>query len=280
MTADKLKQRLQESAAELRQIVSSLGLITSPSLHPDCIDEIRRFEVMAAQLAATCDLLEPRESARRLLQQLPSVTDPRTDLVDYLGTKIPFSSARMICFQGYLAMTWAICDSITTAISPLNCTKSANKNLSNPPQLLTHFIKSDTHSIYYGSLFLNLGYGWAIGVSYVIRNHFFHDGAVISGKDFFAGKSLADEFDISPEGWDFLEKELADKHKLKNNQHRLSTPWPWHRNNLLNLLELCNDEIDEALSCLVGWSVGMAKLQSRYLLERDLSAISPPPTPS
>lgn len=83
---------------------------------------------------------------------------------------------------------------------------------------------------------------------------------------------MADKFDISQEGWDLLEEELTKKHnELKKEQHRLTDSWPWHRHNLLNLLELCNDEIDEALSCLVGWSVGMATLQARYLLERDSS---------
>lgn len=277
MTAEKLKQRLQDSATDLRQIVSSLCLISSPSLPSECVNEIVKFDEMANQLAAICDLIEPREHARKLLQQLPLFTDSSTDLVDYQGTKIPFSNARILGFQGYLSMTWAIGDSITIAISPLICSRAACKNLSNPPQLLTHFIKSDSHSNYYSSFFLSLGYGWAIGISYVIRNHFFHDGVLRSGKDFFVSKSVADGFDISPEGWAFLEQEMADKHKIRNEQHRLSTPWPWHRNNLLNLLEVCNDEMDEALNCLVGWSVGMATLQARYLLERDFSAISPPP---
>jgi hypothetical protein len=65
-------------------------------------------------------------------------------------------------------------------------------------------------------------------------------------------------------------REPSRRPYLDTNQHRLSDSWPWHRDNLLKLLELCSDEIDEALICLVGWSVGMATLQARYLLERDL----------
>jgi hypothetical protein len=278
MTAEKLKQRLQQSASDLRLIVTTLSSISSPSIHTDCIDEIRKFETIANQLSSICDLLNPRENAHKLLQQLPLITDPSTDIVDYHGIKIPFSNARILGFQGYISMTWSICDSITTAIAPLICTESTCKDRSNPPQLLTHFIKESKYSSYYTAYFLKLNYGWAIGVSYVIRNHFFHDGASLqNGKDFFVGISLADEFDISNEGWDFLEKEMAEKHnKLKNDHHRLVSSWPWHRNNLLNLLRLCNEEIDEALTCLVGWAVGMATLQARYLLERDFSAISPP----
>jgi hypothetical protein len=278
MTAEKLTQRLQDSAAELRQIGNSLGLITSNSLHLDCISELVKFDEIANNLTATCALVAPREDARHLLQDLPLIADSSTNLIEYHGTKIPFSNARLLGFQGYLSMTWAICDSITTAISPLICTETASKNRTNPPQLLTHFLKSHSDSTYYSAYFLKLNYGWPIGVSYVIRNHFFHDGALWEGKDFFAGKKVEDGFDISQEGWSFLLEQMQKKHNLHRNQHRLSDSWPWHRNNLLKLLELCNDEIDEALSCLVGWSVGMATLQARYLLERDISAVSPSST--
>lgn len=272
MTAEKLKQRLKESVNDLKNIVYEFNLFPASSLHTDCLDGIRKFDTMANQLLSICDLIEPREHARQLLDKLPAITDPTTDLVDYHGTKIPFSNARILGFQGYLSMTWTICDSITTAIAPLIWTESTCKDRSNPPQLLTHFIKDSKYSSYYSAYFLKVNYGWAIGVSYVIRNHFFHDGALWNGQDFFAGKNLKDGFEISTKGWEFIEKEMADKHnRLSKEQNRLglTIQWPWHQNNLLKLLELCNDEIDEALSCLVGWSVGMAKLQAGYLLERD-----------
>jgi hypothetical protein len=277
MTAEKLKERLRDSATELRIIGDSLRLIPSPSLHPDCIRELEKFDEMANNLTATCDLIDPREDARQLLQSLPLIANSSTNLVDYHGTKIPFSNARLLGFQGYLSMTWAICDSITTAISPLICTGAACSNPTNPPQLLTHFLKSSKDSTFYSAYFLKLNYGWLIGVSYVIRNHFFHDGALSKGRDFFIGKKVVDGFDISQQGWDFIVREMETKHILNRQQHRSSASWPWHRNNLLNLLELCNEEMDEALGCLVGWSIGMATLQAHYLLKRDLSAVSPPP---
>lgn len=49
MGAEKLKQRLKENATKLRLIVESLSSIPSPSLHTDCMDEIRKFEAMANQ---------------------------------------------------------------------------------------------------------------------------------------------------------------------------------------------------------------------------------------
>jgi len=162
MTAEKLTQCLENNANELRGIVSSLNLIPSPlSLHNDCITEIREFELMANQLDATRNLIEPREHARNILKQLPSVTNSNTNLIDYHGKGIPFSNARILWFQGYLSMTWAICDSITTAISPLFFSKSTYSNSSR--QLLAHFVKEDKHSAYYSHLFLNRNYGWPIG---------------------------------------------------------------------------------------------------------------------
>jgi|GEM_PF-1369094 len=273
MTAEKLTQRLQEKARELRNIVEELDLIPSPSLHPECRIKIQGFTLMADQLITTCDLITTREHAHNLLQHLSSITDPHTNIVNYHQIQVPFSSARMLLFQSYISMTWAICDSITTAISPFVCTKSACDDRKNPPHLFNDFIKYEDkkNSSYYSSLFLRYNYSWAIGVSYVIRNHFVHDGALYFGKDFFAGRTLVDGFDISQDGWKFLEDGMK-KHKLNQDYHRLDVSWPWHRNNLLNLLELCNDQIDDALSCLVGWSMGTAVLQARYLLEIDISS--------
>jgi hypothetical protein len=272
MAADQLKQLLEDSATDLNRIVARFNSISPSSLHSDCQDKIKEFDLMGKQLNATCNLIEPREHARNSLYQLqlPSVTDPDTGMTSYCGITIPFSHARILLFQSYLSMTWAICDLITAAISPLVCTQGTCLNRANPPQLLTHFVKDDKYSVYYSSLFLKLNYGWAIGISYVIRNHFFHDGALSSGKDFFAGINVADGFDISRNGWNFLEKELLEKHKLKQDYHRLSTLiWPWYPNDLLKLLELCNQEIDEALIFLVSWSVGMATSQVESLLIRD-----------
>jgi len=271
MAADQLKQRLQDSATKLQNIVSSLSSISPISLHSDCQDKIREFELMANQLDTTRDLIEPREHARYLLQQLLLVTDVNTNIIDYCGTTIPFSNARLLLFQSYLSITWAVCDSITTAISPLICNKASSLDHSKPPNLVTHFVKEDSNIAYYSNLFLNRNYGWPVCVSYVIRNHFLHDGALSNGNDFFAGKRVVDRYDISNKGWDFLNNQMRNKYnKILNTYHRLdnSYVWPWHRNDLLKLLELCNQEIDEALIFLVG-SVDMVALQVDNLLGRD-----------
>ena len=80
MTAEKLTQRLHDSASELRQIGNSLGLITSISLHLDCISELGKFDEIANNLTATCDLVAAREDARHLLQNLPLIANSSTNL--------------------------------------------------------------------------------------------------------------------------------------------------------------------------------------------------------
>ncbi|MBD2181028.1 hypothetical protein H6S82_08890 [Planktothrix sp. FACHB-1355] len=235
---------------------------------------------MADILTSTCELIDAREYARQLLDQLPSITDASTDLVDYHGITIPFSTARLLGFQSYLSTTWAVCDSIISGISLLLFNKTVGKDQKSPPNLLTVCVKGN--AAHYNSFFVLKNYGWPIAVSYVIRNHFVHDGASHFGYDFFAGRGKADEYQISlasQGGWSFLEDQMNQKHRdVKKDYTRLTETWPWHQDNLLKLLELCNDEIDEAVTCLVGWSVGMATLQARYLLERDFSPILSPPT--
>lgn len=283
MKVEALKQRLKQSATDLRQILNTLDSITSPSLHTDCQDEFRQLDQMADILASTCSLIEAKEYARQLLQKLPLIADSSTDVVDYHRIEIPFSTARLLGFQGYLSTTWAICDSIIPEIALLLFSKSVGKSRSSPPNLLTQLVKNDAVA-HYNSSFLLKNYGWPIAVSYVIRNHFVHDGASYCGYDFFTGKGKTDEYQISltsSRGWSFLEEQMKKKHnEVKKEYTRLTDPWTWHHYKLLKLLEVCNDEIDEALSCLVGWSVGMATLQARYLLERDFSPILSPPTSS
>jgi len=275
MTAEKLKECLQESATELMNIVTGLEQIkqiVSLSLCEKLQDEFKEFEIMANTLASTCDLIDAREYARQLLHNLPSMADPNNDIVDYHGITIPFHAARLLGFQSYLSMTWAVCDSIIPAISLLLFDKTTSKSQSNPPTLINQIIKNNKTS-HFNSVFIINGYGFPIVVSYIIRNHFVHDGASNCGRDFFAGRSRAYEYKISSidsSGWHFLESQIREKYSSIKKEHtRLTDMWPWHQDNLLKLLELCNDEIDEALSCLVRWSVGMATLQARYLLERD-----------
>jgi len=162
MTSDKLKQRLQESVNVLRSIVNSLDSLPSTSLHPSCVDEIRKFDMMANTLHSICDRIEIREYARQLLNNLLDTTDSTTNIVDYHGTRMPFSTARMLGFITYLSMTWTICDSITTVVAPLVCTESYKDKI-NPPQLLTYFIrdnkKENKLSSYYSAYFLQVNYG-------------------------------------------------------------------------------------------------------------------------
>ncbi len=273
MTAELLQQQLQRAATALREVPNSLSLFTS-SLPSGCTDKLESLESIAAHLASVCGLIEIREVARHFLHQLPLQRVPlnpltgNLELVNYQGEEIPFSTARLLAFQSYLAITWSVCDSITTVLAPLVCSQHACNDRGNPPQLLTHFIKSDKNTAYYSSFLLAQSYGFPVGISYIIRNHFIHDGALFYGQDFFESQSISDKFRISQSGWKVLEDGLK-KHGLIKTQTRALLLWPWHQDDLLQLLELCSDEMDEALEYLIDSSVASVLAQARYLLKRD-----------
>lgn len=272
MNAERLKDCLNNCDDKLRQIVDTLNLYSSSlSLHNECINKIKEFEQIGNHLSSIATLIDAREDTRKLLEKLLSETNLSNDIFEYYGTEITFNNARLLWFQAYLATTWAICDSITSKISPFLCLESACKNLTSPPQLISHFIKENKSSSYYIGYFIKLNYGWFIGASYAIRNHFVHDGAFNYGKNFFKGTSLVDEFKISQDGWNFINQKIGG-YNVNNDQHRLGLgfQWNYYQDDLLELLKTCNNEIDEALICLLNWSVGIANLQAQSLLARDL----------
>ncbi len=228
MTADLLQHQLQQAATALRELPSSLSPFAS-SLPVECIDKLESLESIAALLASVCGLVKGREVAWQVLCQLPLQQVPPSpltgnlELVNYQGMEIPFSTARLLSFQSYLSVTWSVCDSITTALAPLVCNRSVCTDRGNPPQLLTHFIKSDKNTAYYGSFLLAKSYGFPVGISYVIRNHFIHDGALFYGQNFFESQNISDKFRISQTGWKVLEEGLK-KHGLTETQTRVLLP--------------------------------------------------------
>ena len=271
MAADQLKQRLQHSEVKLREIATGFSIDPNSSLHEDCKTEIKKFPSQADKLVEISNLIDTREYVRGLLHQLLLDVDRSTNAVNFLGREIHFNHARLQFFLSYLSLTWAVCDSVTLIISPLVCNQSISLNQSKPLQL-SRLVEEENDSAYYNHLFLNRNYSWPICISYIIRNHFVHDGTILSnGKNFFAGSNVIDGYDISPDGWNFLNKQIKKFKHVKQDYHRIGSSYDWltPQNNLLQLLESCNDEIDEALSCLVTWSVGMLTLQIECLLKRD-----------
>lgn len=278
MTAEKLKKRINNAVEELRKIVNTLGVCSSISDKSQ--EQIKNFDNIATSLKAIISLIDAREYALQILRNLCSQTfsDRDPNMVNYQGMKIPFQFARLLGFQSYLSITWAICDSITQLIGTFVCSDNICKNTTQPPQLWQHFLKDGNNLAQQTYFFLKDNYGLPIGISYAIRNHFLHDASIIpdTGKNFFESTEVINQFQISPDGKDWLKNKVEGNNNskkeygLKGYKFRSNLIQNWYDyDDLLELLELCHGELDDGLGCLIGWSVDSVTSQVKFLLERD-----------
>jgi hypothetical protein len=121
-------------------------------------------------------------------------------------------------------------------------------------QLVAHFIDKDRKKNTAAALYESVRqtFGWPIGVSYALRNHFLHDGGRVHGVDFFAGPTASSRFSISLDGWAYVE-ETAKGYGVEHSHHRAGAAWPTTpRDDLRTVLDVCEREMDDALGVLVG----------------------------
>lgn len=187
--------------------------------------------------------------------------------IDWGGTDISFRTARLLIVQSYLSNAWSVADRISAFVSPIVCLDSASKNLTRPPQLTPTYI-SDGGRKLAGALtytFAKFGFGWPIGLSYAIRNHFVHDGGQQPSWHFFAGSEAASGFRVSNEGWDFVCKKAKEEYGVDTRDTRATEPWPWPQEDLRSVLAICEREMDFALAILVDTSIATLKMKTRLL---------------
>lgn len=201
-------------------------------------------------------LLETRRTARAMLERLEARADA-DDMVP-LGVgdmRSGFQHVRFIGVQAYLSTKWAVADRIAAMAGHVLCIRNQLQNSKKPPQLLTHFIKEDDamkHTAAMPAYSLRATFGWPIGLSYSLRNHFFHDGGALDGTDFFEGPSATSGFKISKDGWDRVEQR-ARSYGVDSTHHRVGANWPSApRDDLRQLLDVCERETDDALGVLIG----------------------------
>ncbi|WP_204104044.1 MULTISPECIES: hypothetical protein [Spirulina sp. CCY15215] len=274
MTTEQLKNRIQNAVNDLRLSANALDSPSSISLPTICQNRIREFQNIADRLDQIPPIIDAREYARQILQNLrdSSSSDITSDLVEFQGMQLPFSVARLLGFQSYLPITWSICDLVTKEIGKFVCISSDTWKTNKPAKLWEHFVRDNKASAFQSHFFLKESYGFPIGISYAIRNHFVHDAALYDGNSLFESESISNGFQISNTGKKYLQDKMQ-QYKINQNQIRgvnLSHNWYDEHEDLLELLELCHRELDDALGCLIGWSVGTAKLQVKFLLERDI----------
>jgi hypothetical protein len=96
-------------------------------------------------------------------------------------------------------------------------------------------------------------FGFPIGISYAIRNHFLHDGAHDAGTSFFEGPESHAAFRISATAWKRIEARATTRYGVERTFHRLGAGWPvTPLDDLRLVLADCEREVDDALGVLLG----------------------------
>lgn len=251
-----LDERLRVAKEDLRKIDEVIQHSQhSTRVVQQVLDQIKQVTTFGADIDHWLRLIETRAASRRLLTGLENQADTN-DMVE-LGKvfgSVGYQHLRFIGVQAYLTTTWAIADRIATMAGHILCIKSQLNDPKRPPQLLSHFVGEDTKSKTAAMAFYSLKptFGWPIGISYALRNHFCHDGGEVDGTDFFDGPGATSGFRISAVGWDRVEKR-AKSYGVDVTQHRAGPGWPTSPcDDLRAVLDFCERETDDALGILVG----------------------------
>jgi len=268
MTTELFKERVKEASKLLGSIIEDYAGLFENTLSPKCIGIISKYKDLSKRVSQIIELIDAREGSYKILTKLEEYTDQATGKVDYFGNKLTFSAVRLLSFQAYLGMTWAICDLVTFVTGQLICTDKVKKDVTITPKLWYNFIKDGKSIPGQSAEFFKELYSLPIIVSYSVRNLFLHDGAIIQGGDFFEGRGVANGFRVSDKGLEYVVKRVSDNNVLTS-QTRVTEEWPWHRDNLLKLLEVCNKEIDEVLGSMIISAAVYSKKLSDCIFVRD-----------
>lgn len=248
-----LRQRLDGAKATLGQVDVALG--RKPGSLPTDVEKAFRSVVdCRSDIDHWITMVDARTAAWVLLDGLESRADA-DDLVPFGATRAKFVHVRLIGVQAYVATKWALADRITGMVGRVLCTPDAGFNRGSPAQLVSHFVQKDRKKTTAGALYesLRCAFGWPVGISYAIRNHFLHDGGQTAGSDFFEASTSASAFRISDDGWSRIERTAQDKYVIDSTLHRSGAIWPVSpRDDLRAVLRVCERETDDALGVLLG----------------------------
>ena len=266
-----LQERLLDAKSVLDHVHVALG--RHPAGLPQEVEvAFRRLVDYRTDIDHWLGMLEARAAARQLLDGLETQAD--TDDCVPLGTaRVKYQHVRLIGVQAYVTTNWALADRITGMVGRILCTPEAGRNSVKPVELVSHFINRDntrktTAAAFFESV--RQSFGWPIGLSYAIRNHFVHDGAQIGGSDFFEGPSAASAFQLSADGWDRVEKRVETDCRVDRSCHRVGANWPsTPRDDLRIVLTVCEREMDDALGVLLGSACGALRAHVAFMVGED-----------
>jgi len=249
-----LDQRLRDASVILDNV--HLTLSRHPGRLPvDVENTFRSITSVRSDITHWFGLFEARHESLMLLDALETRADAAGN-VPFGTTRIQYQHVRFIGVLAYITTTWALADRITGMVGQVLCTPEAGLNITSPAQLISHFIQRDRiRKTTAAALFESVRqtFGWPIGLSYAIRNHFAHDGAQIGGSAFFEGQSTASAFRISVDGWTRIEQKAQNEYRVESSYHRAGVSWPLApRDDLREVLRVCEREMDDALGILLG----------------------------
>jgi hypothetical protein len=239
-------------------------------IKPNAEEVFRNTLVFQSEIDNWLRLHGARAVAATLMRDLENRCD-YNDCVRLGSADIQFDLVRLLCVQAYCAANWSLADRIAALVGRVFCTPNAGSDPWHPAQLVAHFVQKDRSKTTAGTMHeaVRETFGWPIGISYAIRNHFLHDGGQASVVTFFASTSSLSGFQISQDAWGRIE-ERAKSYGVDATCHRVGPLWPAAPYaDLRTVLSVCEQEMDDALGMLVGSASGLLQSHIQYLTGAD-----------
>lgn len=265
MIGGTLNERLQRASEGLRAVEAALGRL--PGRLPVGLEGVVR-ELTRSHLEIDRWLLSlhAREKGRLILANLDKPINSASEEITAGGVQMHFDEARLFFVHGYLSINWALADRISEFVSRVLCIDSVAKVSRSSAKLTDYFIRDgkSTTSLVYG--FSRESFGWPVGLSYAIRNHFAHDCAHRDGWTFFEGPTISSGFRISQDGWDHVQETAQKEYNVDSSHTRAPESWPWPQDDLRKVLDICHREMDDALGILLGSACAVLKAHVELLV--------------
>ncbi len=261
-TLDKHLKKAQEILREIQEIYTADSTkISSPPGDPNYISNILKISV---EIDGWLNTFNTRNRTRDILSQLEEQTTKGNKFFPMFDTEIQFKDARLLLIVNYLVSSWALADKIADFVGEILCVDNVTKNPILRAKLVKNFIQDGSSTPSIISRLLKESFGWPIAIAYVIRNFFIHESDQQGDLEFFAGEDISDGFKISDKAWQFIMNK-ASEHKVINRQMRGTDTLS--QDNLLNILDICHREMDDALGVLLLTACNLLKTLVASLVE-------------
>jgi hypothetical protein len=266
-----LSDLVTKAEAELRAVDNAVGAAlagSSSKVTERSVKAIQRALLLRGEVEHCAALLQARTVASSYLDGLEGRADPKTRMVDYGSSEVPFDVARLLGVQSYLSVVWSVSDKISAVSAGFLCVSGGGLRARDEVNLLKTFMTSENaapsplwHS-------LRTSFGWPICIAYGARNLFVHTAGGEESWNFFEGNEPAAGFAISEKGWRYLEEKYQGKaSSLEPTMTRAPEQWPWHKDDFRKLMDICVREMDVALGVILMTACAAAKQHVGLLLE-------------